>query len=341
MNIEQRINAFSNLGRRITNYLDGNQDNALESAVSRAYVLNGWFIEPFVKKSLEGIAENLKKEKLAEWVSQYSSAEKRKKVGVIMAGNIPAAGFFDAMCVLISGNDLIAKTSSDDDVLLNTLLKILIEEEPEFTSRVAYGNFRVNTPDAIIATGSNNTARYFEYYFSKYPHIIRKNRNSVAVISGKEESTELDALADDVFTYFGLGCRNVSKVFVPKGYDTDHLFRAFFRYQWVVDNKKYGNNYDYNKTIFILNNDPVVENGFFIMKKDIGLNSPMATLFVEEYESIETVKERLRQDSSNIQCVVSSMDEIQGAISFGTTQKPGLMDYPDNVDVMKFLDSLN
>lgn len=340
MNLQQRIDAFVKLGDRLRGFISGNNEPILEAAVPQAYVRNGWFVEPFVRTALEGIAANLEHAKLTEWTSKYPDNSKRRKVGVIMAGNIPAAGFFDALCVLISGNDLIAKTSSDDDVLMRAILDLLVKEEPGFAERIRFGDFRSNPPEAVIATGSNNTARYFDYYFAKYPNIIRKNRNSAAVLSGNETATELDGLADDVFLYFGLGCRNVSKVFIPEGYDKDNMFRAFYRYKWVVDNKKYGNNYDYNKTIFLLNNEDVIENGFFIMKKEIGLNSPMATLFVEEYKSVADVLERLRQDSANIQCVVSSIPEISGAVPFGKTQKPGLTDYPDKVDVMKFLSGL-
>lgn len=338
--MNQRIAAFSAVGEKVRSYLNGEENPALEQASLKSEISNGWFVQPFIKHALNGIANYLDKNELNKWISSYKLNEGDKRVGVIMPGNIPAAGFFDALCVLISGNRLLAKLSSDDSHLIPVLLQLLIEVEPGFKDRIVFGDFRENKPDAVIATGSNNTARYFEYYFSKYPNIIRRNRNSVAVVTGEESVAELDGLADDVFLYFGLGCRSVSKIFIPRGYDKDKLFSAFFRYSWVVQNKKYGNNYDYHKTLYLMNNDDLLENGFLLMKHDIGLNSPMATLYVEEYEGVDAVRERLRQDSPNIQCVVARPEVIKDAVPFGKAQSPSLFDYPDKVDVMKFLSNL-
>lgn len=340
MNREQRIKAFSELGNRIRKYIQGGNDPVIEKAVMQAEITNGWFIRSFTDHSLNAISEYLKEEKLREWLNNYPEPAGSKTVGVIMAGNIPAAGFFDALCVLISGHSLLARTASDDKFLVPALLNVLEEIDHGFSGKITYGDFRDKRPDAVIATGSNNTARYFEYYFAKFPHIIRKNRNSVAVVTGKETEEQLEKLADDVFIYFGLGCRNVSKIFVPENYDLDHLFRAFYNYKWVVNNNKYGNNYDYHRTLYMLNKDEIIENGFLLVKEDLGLSSPMAALFIERYKAPEQVKERLRQDAANIQAVVSEMEGIKNAVPFGKAQSPGLMDYPDKVDVMDFLQKL-
>jgi hypothetical protein len=340
MKIEQRIEAFTKLGEQIRDVINGKEIAPLSPAIKAASIANGWFAENFIINALSAISDYLERDELTKWTSNYKAPSASKTIGVIMPGNIPAAGFFDAMCVLISGHSLIAKLSSDDTHLMKALFDMLTRIEPAFSERIMFGDFRQVRPDAVIATGSNNTARYFDYYFAKFPNIIRKNRNSVAVLTGDETEAQLSGLADDVFTYFGLGCRNVSKVFVPEGYDLDNMFRAFFRYKWVVDNKKYGNNYDYHKTLYLLDKKDIIENGFLLLKEDIGLSSPMATLFYEKYKDLDAVKERLRHDGANIQCVVSSIKEIPNVVPFGKAQKPGLMDYADKVDVMKFLSEL-
>ena len=250
-----------------------------------------------------------------------------------MAGNIPLVGFHDFLCVLLSGNNVLAKLSSNDKVLLPYLSNYLIQQEPSLAARIAFTEGKMEGFDAVIATGSNNTSRYFEYYFGKKPNIIRKNRNSIAILTGKESTEELTALGEDIFRYYGLGCRNVSKIYVPKGYDFEPFFNAIFSYKDIVDQHKYANNYDYNKAVYLMSNFKILDNGFLILKEDDGQASPISVLFYAYYDAEETLEQELNAQEEQIQCIVSK----KGGIGFGETQKPKLHDYADGVDTMEFL----
>lgn len=302
---------------------------------------NGWFTEDNVRHAIASISVSLTREKLEKWLLKYESEIKKnktcRKIGVIMAGNIPLVGFHDFLCVLTSGNIFIGKTSSNDKFLLPFVAEILISIEPAFKDLIFFTDNQVKNADAIIATGSNNSSRYFDYYFGKYPHVIRKSRNSVAVLNGTETARDLKNLGKDIFQYFGLGCRNVSKLFVPEGYDFDPFFKAIYEYKNVINNNKYGNNYDYNKVVYLMNKIKLIENGFLVLKEDTGLASPVAVLYYEYYPDKKTVSERLKANDHNIQCIVSGNKEIEGVIGFGKTQYPGLWDYADGVDTMRFL----
>jgi hypothetical protein len=242
------------------------------------------------------------------------------------------------LCVLISGNNFVGKLSSEDNLLLPFMSKILIAIEPEFKDGIEFTSGQLKSMDAVIATGSDNTSRYFEYYFGKYPHIIRKNRNSVAVLTGNESLTELRLLGKDVFQYFGLGCRNVSKLFVPKGYKFDTFYQSIFEYQNIVNNNKYGNNYDYNRTVYLMSNHPsLLDNNFLLLKEDESYSSPIGVLFFEYYEDKEQLSARLEADKALIQCIVANEPALKNAIPFGQAQCPTLTDYADGVDTMKFL----
>ena len=265
--------------------------------------------------------------------------EKRnaKRIGVITAGNIPLVGFHDFLSVLISGNIFVGKLSSKDDKLLPNVIDLLIEIEPKFKNYIFISENKLENFDAVIATGSNNSARYFEYYFGKYPHIIRKNRNSVAVITGNETTVDLQLLADDIFLYFGLGCRSVSKLFLPDGYNLDNIFRNSLKYKEVINHNKYANNYDYNRAIYLLNLTEFKDNGIMLMKEDINMASPISVVYFENYSKLETIKQRLDIEKDNIQCIVADKTVINEAIPFGESQKPQLWDYADNVDTINFL----
>jgi len=344
MNIEERKNAFVQLGKVLSNFADKNlwQSHScgltkeewedFETVVVKAKVLNPWFVEDQVRKAIGGIVSMLDKTKLEEWIDSYESLEEtNKKIGVVMAGNIPIVGFHDFLCVLISGNKIIAKLSKEDRVLLPAISQILIKIEPRFADYVEFVE-KLEGFDAVIATGSNNSARYFESYFKAYPNIIRKNRTSVAVFHGSETEEELASFAEDVFLYFGKGCRNVTKIFVPTDFDLDKLFKAFYPYQEIVNHNKYANNYDYNKAVYLMNQVELLENGFLLLKEDEALHSPLSVLNYEFYDSIQKVTERLENEKESIQCVVGSQ-----FVPFGKAQCPEVYDYADGVDTLEFL----
>ena len=291
-----------------------------------------------IDKALNAWHEQLKVDMFSAWLSPYKLKEVAipKKVLIIMAGNIPLVGFHDFLTVLISGHKVVIKMSSTDNVILRLLIDKLITIAPEFNERISFIEEVKNRKfDAVIATGSDNSAEYFEYYFKGAKKIIRKNRRSVAVLDGTESAMELQGLANDVFAYFGLGCRNVSKLFLPKGFDLDNLFKAFYPYSDVVNHKKYGNNYDYNKAIFLMGSNDLIENGFLLMKEDKSLLSPVAMLYYEFYNDMHTVEQFVEENAEQLQCVVSKKD-----IAFGNTQKPNLWDYADGVDTVEFLREL-
>ncbi|MFT5714103.1 MAG: hypothetical protein ACI9WT_000645 [Flavobacterium sp.] len=298
---------------------------------------NGWYTPEQVYFSIESWAKALTGENLDKWLSAYElDSIEPKKIALILAGNIPLVGFHDFLSVLITGNSVIVKTSSNDQHLLPFIAKYIIAVEPKFAEKITFVEGKLEGFDAVIATGSNNTARYFEYYFKNTPSIIRKSRNSVAVLNGTETKEQLIALGEDIFRYFGLGCRNVSKLFVPKGYTFDAFFEAIFEYQEVIHYEKYANNYDYNKAVFLMSNYKLLDNGFLTLKEDISHASPISSVFYEFYDDIDDLQTRLSSESEQIQCVVSAK-LIENSIPFGQTQQPSLSDYADNVDTISFL----
>jgi hypothetical protein len=352
MLLENRISAFVKLGSFLSQFTieSVNKKNDIEfndvffdifkTQVKRAKEYNGWFNDENVLFSLENWAKSLTESNLKKWTSAYSITENSsKKIAIIMAGNIPLVGFHDFLSVLISGNNVIAKLSSNDKHFLPLIAKYLEHVEPQFKGKIEFTEGELKNFDAIIATGSNNTARYFDYYFGKYPSIIRKNRNSVAVLTGNESEEELEKLGEDIFRYFGLGCRNVSKLFVPKGYNFDPLFKAVYPYNDIINYNKYQNNYDYNKAVYLMSLFKLQENGFLMLKEDTSYSSPIATLFYEYYNTEEEVIEVLKKDDDHIQCVVTGI-KIKNRVAFGKTQMPSLWDYADGVDTIKFINDL-
>ena len=332
MNLSERKELLIQLG----NYMQGN-DGEWQQAKHKAYFENHWFIPEFIELSVKNIAQNfLQPQQLDQLIKQYQLPEENpnpKKVGIVMAGNIPLVGFHDLLCVFLSGHYAMIKPSSKDEVLIRHLVKKLIEWNQQVEQYITISEMIKNC-DAYIATGSNNSSRYFEYYFAKYPNIIRKNRTSVALLTGNESDEELEKLADDVYQYFGLGCRNVTKIFVPENYDFIPLLNAFKKYDHLVDHHKYKNNYDYNLAIQILNKKYYMTNGSILLVENESPFSPISQLHYEYYANEKEVKEKLKSDST-VQCIVSKND-----IGFGEAQCPGVCDYADGVDTMKFLKSL-
>jgi len=352
MTLDTKKNAFVKLGRFLAQFQEGNciknetvfgNDLFFEKFIDLIQLSqshNGWYTPEQVYFSLQSWADALTEENLDKWLSEYDfSKVAPKKVALVLAGNIPLVGFHDFLSVLITGHDVLVKTSSNDQHLLPFLANYLIALEPEFKDKITFIEGKLEGFDAVIATGSNNTARYFEYYFKDKPSIIRKNRNSIAVLNGKETKEELTALGEDIFRYFGLGCRNVSKLFVPKGYSFDSFFEAIFEYQDVIHYEKYANNYDYNKAVFLMSNFKLLDNGFLTIKEDSSYGSPITSVFYEYYENLEDLQKRLESESDQIQCIVSN-NIIKNSIEFGTTQKPNLWDYADNVDTVSFLSTI-
>ncbi len=332
----RRINAFIRLGQFIG---DPANEETIAEWVAAAKSRNNWFTPANVRLSLSAIAEQyLSEEKLKSWAENYPEPAQSRKIGVVMAGNIPAVGFHDALCVLVSGHILWAKTSSDDPLLIRALLGKLVEIEPEFGEYIQFVE-RLNDSDAYIATGSNNTARYFHYYFAKKPNIIRKNRTSVAALTGKETREELRALATDILQYFGLGCRNVSTIFVPHGYDFTGFYQAIEEMaDDYVNHHKYFNNYEYNKSIYLVNRIAHSDNGFLLATESTALVSPISVLHYQHYDSVEELKTTLQASEDSIQCIVAGPGlHLPEALPFGGAQAPGLSDYADGIDTMEFL----
>ena len=311
--------------------------NEFEDLIKLSQSHNGWYTPEQVYFSTQSWATALTEENLNQWLSAYNFEEvKPKNVALILAGNIPLVGFHDFLSVLITGHNVLVKTSSNDQYLLPFLAKYIIAIEPKFAEKITFVEGKLENFDAVIATGSNNTARYFEYYFKDKPKIIRKNRNSVAVLNGKETKEQLTVLGEDIFRYFGLGCRNVSKLFVPTGYSFVAFFEAIFEYQEVIHYEKYANNYDYNKAVFLMSNYKLLDNGFLTLKEDKSYASPISSVFYEFYDDIDTLQTRLQSENEQIQCIVNNK-LIENSINFGQTQKPNLWDYADNVDTISFL----
>lgn len=337
MNIENRLNAFIKLGELLKDL----PQYDIEWLERGAGAENGWFDEKSITQSIKGIVHLLDASSLKAWAKAYNiPAENKapKRVLVVMAGNIPLVGFHDILTTLISGNILLAKLSSQDTFLVKWILSELKKIEPAFADYIQIMEGSSKEIEAVIATGSDNSARYFEQYFGKYPNIIRKNRSSIAVIKGDETIEELAQLKDDVLMYYGLGCRNISKVFIPQGYDITQLIKALEPFiAEVMVHHKYNNNYDYNKSIYLVNNEPHLDNGGLIFRESNDMVSPISVLFYEQYKGEAELQERLSALNEKLQCVVSNNSWVTDSYNFGKAQLPNIDDYADGVDTMKFL----
>ena len=350
--IQNRINAFAKLG----NFLSQFSTDKIEKSTTVFYndlffdgfkhqmklskENNAWFTENNILFALESWAKALHKENIEKWISSENLKEDTSRtVAIIMAGNIPLVGFHDFLSVLISGHAVLVKQSSNDKNLLPFLAKYLEYVEPSFKGKITFTEEKIESFDAVIATGSDNTSRYFEYYFKDKPNIIRKNRNSVAVIQGNETEENFHQLSEDVFRYFGLGCRSVSKIFIPKDFNFDVFFQGMYPQNEIINNKKYANNYDYNKTVYLMSEFDILENGFLMVKEDESYSSPIATVFYEYYDNPIDLKIKLHQDSEKIQCIVAN-NFTENEIKFGQTQHPELWDYADGINTLEFLSKI-
>ncbi len=338
MNLDERIRAFSELGETIRNGLSEKNNeisDRLDNLISQQYINNAWFTPENVRLSLESIAGQLTIFNLTKWVSAYPEINRSRNpatIGIIMAGNIPLVGFHDFISVLITGHNILAKTSSKDTELITFLSDALCIINPEFRKMITFTEGFMKGFDGIIATGSDNTSRYFKYYFGRYPNIIRKNRNSIAVIEGNETDEELQGLGRDIFSYFGLGCRNVSKLFVPAGYDFKNLIINLDSHSQIVNHSKYANNYDFNKAVYLINKEKFLDTGYLLLKEESRLSSPVAVVHYEYYDSAERVAEFISNSRESIQCITG-----ENYITPGTAQMPYLWDYADGIDTVDFL----
>ena len=341
MKLEERIVLFSNLGKSLNQKID-TQD--FEEVLAYAKSKNGWFTIDNLKKSIQTIIDKyLNESELRNFVAlypkEYFEPTESKKVGIIAAGNIPLVGFQDLIHVILAGHVVVYKASTQDEILIQYIIRELKSINPEIETYIILAD-RLNNMDAYIATGSGNTSRYFDYYFGSKPNIIRKNRTSVAVLTGNETKIELADLGNDIFSYFGLGCRNIAKLFVPTDYDFTPFFEAIEYWNTISMHSKYNNNYDYMKSIYLVNGVPHLDNGFLLLKNDENLASPISTLFYENYTDLESLKKRLESQKDEIQVVVSKLPLNQTTYGFGESQSPKLADYADNVDTMEFLSSI-
>ncbi len=328
---------LSDLGNELLN-----PSPELLEIIARERQFNAWFTPENVLQAVQAIGRMLNREDLENWLPEDAGTVfTGKKVGLVLAGNIPVVGFHDVLCVLASGHFAMIKASANDARLIDFILKRLVAIEPEFANRYEFTE-RLANFDAVMATGSNNTSRYFDYYFSKVPNIIRKNRNSMALLSGFETEEDLQKLGHDIFDYFGLGCRSVSKILVPKGYDFGILFRAIESFQPIINHHKYNNNYDYNKSIYLVNQAKHFDNGFLLLKQDENLASPLAVLFYDFYQDLDDAVAQINLKKEAIQCVVSGfkLNAAIQTVGFGQSQQPKLWDYADDVDTMAFLQTL-
>ena len=341
---KERIIAFSELGTLFKENIDKKEnkkfpewDLLLEETLIESKSYNTWFTIDNLKLSLNNWSKSLEENILFDWLSKYNIEDKSKKrIAIIMAGNIPAVGFHDLLCSLLLNFDCLVKLSSDDKLLIPFIVRFLESRNKKLKNKVVFESKKLKNFDGVIATGNNNSHRYFDYYFSKYPNLLRKTRHSIAVLDGNESDKDLSNLSNDIFNYFGLGCRSVSKVFLPKGYDLDLLFNAFFIHKEIINHNKYANNFDYNKAVYLMSNEKFIENGFLILKKETKLGSPIGCLFYEFYDNVEDITKLILNNSDSIQCVASNLN-LKTNIQFGQTQCPNISDYADSNDTIKFL----
>jgi len=337
-NIKNSINSFSALGKQLIA-----PDAQLMAIIEDERYHNAWFTPDSVLQAVTAIGKMLNEDDLQTWLSKYNldNHAPGKKVGLILAGNIPLVGFHDVLCVLASGNHALIKASSQDARLIKTVLERLVAIDDSFANQFSFIE-RLADFDAVIATGSNNSSRYFDYYFGKVPNIIRKNRNSIALITGDETAEQLFNLGHDIFDYYGLGCRNVSKLLVPKDYNFNFFFESIEDHKAIIHHHKYNNNYDYNKSIYLVNSDKHLDNGFLMVKEDDRLASPLAVLYFSYYDDLAQAQELLQKQSDNIQCIVTNapINVASQVVSFGQSQHPALWDYADGIDTMEFLSNL-
>ncbi len=337
LELSVRIDAFKNLGLHLLNLTEAEKEPLYSGAINQ----NNWFTKNNIDSALEAIGMMLNENDLDSWIASYDFRNvSNKEIGLVMAGNIPLVGFHDLLCVLISGNTANIKLSSQDELLMKYIIKQLTIINPSISDFIKISE-RLNETDAVIATGSDNTARYFKHYFGKKPHIIRQNRTSIAVINGEESAADIHDLGGDIFQYYGLGCRNVSKIYVPENFDHVKFIDALMPFEAAIEHHKFRNNYDYNKSIYLVNREPHFDSGFFLMRESSDLVSPISVIFYEKYDNEAELNLKISANQDKIQAIVSKEGWYEGSIPFGTAQCPTLEDYADGVDSMEFLIGLN
>ena len=342
MNKEKQISGLCQLSSYLLNFLDKNpeiyneDDEKISSLLRKSEIENSWFTLENQKFALRQWANLLTQEKLNQWLSNYKTPLHSKKVGLILAGNIPMVGFHDVISVVLSNHIPLIKLSSKD----RQLLPFLLRKWNEFSEGTVPFQLveKLEDFDAVIATGSNNTARYLEYYFKNHLSIIRKNRTSIAVLKGDETEAELQLLAEDIFRYYGLGCRNVTRLFIPEDFLIDQIFESFLNFKEVINHHKYANNYEYNRAVYLLNQVKFWDNNFVMLKEDSALFSPLSVIHFSRYSSLDEVRNFIQENEEDIQCVVGKDDLGIETVYFGEAQNPGLDTYADNVDTMQFLE---
>jgi hypothetical protein len=347
MTLNEHIEAFSELGKFLeqffndSNTKDDEFSQRLATEIEAAVHYNGWFTKNNVRFSLQQWQLALTEDNLSAWLKNYDINTKAPKtIGLILAGNVPLVGFHDVLSVLVTGHNVLIKYSSNDQRLLPILLEKLKAINSNYNERIKTAKDQIKGFDAVIATGSNNTSRYFNYYFKNVPSIIRKNRHSVAILTGEESPEQIQLLANDIFRYYGLGCRNVSKLLVPEGYNFNTFFENIMNWSEVINDNKYANNYDYNKAVYLMSGANMLDNNFVLLKEDKGFSSPIGVLFQDSYKNLEELEEILAEEKDNLQCVVSNNLQPHH-IYFGETQHPKLWDYADNIDTVEFLLKVN
>lgn len=316
-----------------------NAERELQGVLEKSKTENPWFTLRNQKFALQQWADLLHQKPLSDWLSSYQTVKEPKNIGLILAGNIPLVGFHDVIATVLSGNLPLIKLSSKDRLLLPFLLK----KWEEFSGKALHYKWveKLENFDAVIATGSNNTARYLEYYFKEYPHIIRKNRTSVALLSGEETDEDIQNLGEDIFSYYGMGCRNVTQLLIPQDFELDLLFKNFISHQNIINHHQYANNYDYNKALYLLNQEVFWDNNFVMLKESEQLFSPLSVVYFKRYQELDGVKQFLSKNKENIQCIVNErVIGIPDSVDFGTSQKPGLATYADHIDTLKFLEDI-
>lgn len=341
---KNKIDSLAKVGSFLNGFLSQSADSynniqeEFADVIRQSEIENPWFDNKSIQFALKSWADLLTRELLEQWISNYSLRESNKKVGLILAGNIPMVGWHDVIAVILSGNIAVIKLSSKDKRLIPFLLKLWKDYSQDTIDYQLVD--RLENYDAVIATGSNNTARYLEYYFKDKKAIIRKNRTSIALLSGQESDEDLQNLARDIFTYYGLGCRNVTRLLLPEDMKLDRLFENFLDYQDIINHNKYANNYDYNRAVYLLNQDQFWDNNFVMLKQDDKLFSPLAVLHFSRYNNIEEALDFIKDNTEEIQTVVTNMDVNISHIKLGEAQQPTLDTYADNVDTMAFLANL-
>lgn len=347
LTFEQRKSAFIDLGHVIGDLIDeqslkpSKKSSGFHEIFNLAKAENKWFTEDNIIFALKQWQAALQKNNIEEWLEAYDIKDEENplKIGIIMAGNIPLVGFHDFLSTLMTGHQAVVKLSSNDKRLLPYLAKQLIIIEPALASKITFTTEILKEFDAIIATGSNNTARYFEYYFRKKPHIIRKNRNGIAILNGKETLKDMQKLGEDIFRFFGLGCRNVSKLYIPKNFDFNFLFNGISQFKSYIYHHKYANNYDYNKAVYLMSNIKFLDNNFIVLKEDQDLVSPIGVLNYEFYENDTDLAINLKSHRDNIQCIIGQHKYCE--FNFGEAQNPKLSNYADGIDTINFLQNLH